>query len=132
MNFIPVTLEEEAGRLVAPLTATDGRRFAVPVTKKTQDLTPGRSLVMGIRPENLTDYQEGMQNWAHITPLTCIVKVVEPTGPDTLIYVDVNQTEIVCRACPDFAARAGEPMQLAFDTTKPFFFDPQTGLRVDQ
>ena len=131
MNFIPVTLEEKNGLIVAPLTTGEGRRFAVPVSKKSQELDARRNLIMGIRPENLTDFQEGMQTWKHITPLSCTVKVVEPTGPDTLVYVEVNQTEIVCRACPDYAARAGETMRLALDTTKPFFFDPQTGLRVD-
>jgi multiple sugar transport system ATP-binding protein len=60
-----------------------------------------------------------------------LIKVVEPTGPDTLVYVDVNQTEIVCRVSPDHTARAGEIMQRAFDITKPFFFDPQSGLRVE-
>ncbi|MGD9216612.1 MAG: TOBE domain-containing protein, partial [Desulfobacteraceae bacterium] len=131
MNFIPVTLTEENGRIVAPLTTGDDRRFAVPVTQNSGELKAGRNLIMGIRPENLTDFQEGMQNWEHITPLSCTVKVVEPTGPDTLVYVEINQTEIVCRACPDCAAKAGEKMRLALDTTKPFFFDPQTGLRVD-
>ena len=131
MNFIPVTLEEENGQIVAPLTTGEDCCFNVPVSKKIQGLNARRNLIMGIRPENLTDFQEGMQTWKHITPLSCTVKVVEPTGPDTLVYVEVNQTEIVCRACPDYAARAGETMRLALDTTKPFFFDPQTGLRVD-
>ena len=72
-----------------------------------------------------------MQNQAHIIPLNRTARVVEPTGPDTLIYVEVNQTEIVCRTSPDHAGRAGGTMQLAFDATKPFFFDPQTGLRAD-
>jgi len=131
MNFIPVTLETENDRLVAPLTTSDGQRIAVPVMKEARDLEPGRSLIMGIRPENLSDYREGMQNEAHILPLSCTARVVEPTGPDTLIYVEVNNTEIVCRTSPDHAARAGGTMELAFDATKPFFFHPQTGLRAD-
>ena len=59
------------------------------------------------------------------------MKVLEPTRPGHLLYVDVNSTEIVCRACPDSARRAGEIMTLAVDTTKPLFFDPQTGQRID-
>lgn len=131
MNFIPVTLEAENGHLVAPLTTEDGRRFALPVHKKNGGLTPGRDVIMGIRPENITDFQEGMETWGHITPLECAVKVLEPTGPDNLLYVEVNHTEIVCRACPDDTHRAGEVMKLAFDTTKPLFFDTQTEQRID-
>jgi multiple sugar transport system ATP-binding protein len=131
MNFIPVALEIENDRLVAPLTTGEGMRIAVPVMKEAQGLTPGRSLILGIRPENLSDYQEGMQNGEHIMPMSCTAKVVEPTGPDTLIYVEINQTEIVCRTNPDHAVRAGETIRLAFETTKLFFFDPETGLRAD-
>ena len=122
---------QENGQLVAPLVTGDGRRFVLPVPQKTDGLTPGRDVIMGIRPENITDFQEGMETWGHIVPLECPVKVLEPTGPDNLLYVEVNDTEIVCRACPDDAHRAGEMMKLAVDTTKPLFFDPQTGQRID-
>jgi multiple sugar transport system ATP-binding protein len=121
----------ENGQFVAPLVTGDGRRFVLPVPQKTDGLRPDRNVIMGIRPENITDFQEGMENWGHIVPLECRVKVLEPTGPDHLLYVDVNGTEIVCRACPDTARRAGEMMKLAVDTTKPLFFDPQTGQRID-
>jgi len=131
MNFIPVTLSTEKGQLVAPLVTGDGRRFVLPVPRKTAGLRPDRDVIMGIRPENITDFQEGMEIWGHIVPLEGRVKVLEPTGPDHLLYVDVNETEIVCRACPDSTRRAGEMMKLAIDTTKPLFFDPQTGQRID-
>ncbi len=130
MNFIPVTLESKNGQLVAPLTTDDGQRFAIPIGTTGAELDQGDAVIMGIRPENITDFQEGMDTWAHIAPLACKVKVMEPTGPDSLIYITVNQTDIVCRACPDFARRAGEVMKLAFDTTKPLFFDPQSGARI--
>ena len=131
MNFIPATLAKEDGRLVAPLVTGDGRRLALPVRPTVRTLDPGRKVIMGIRPENITDFQEGMDTWEHIAPLDCRVKVMEPTGPDNLIYVTVNGTEIVCRACPDYARGAGEMMKLAFDTTKPLFFDPETEQRID-
>jgi multiple sugar transport system ATP-binding protein len=86
---------------------------------------------MGIRPENITDFQEGMESWAHIAALECGVNVVEPTGPDTLVYTEVNSTQVVCRLCPDAAPQAGKTIRLAFDTTKPLFFDPETGNRIE-
>jgi len=131
MNFIPVTLDREGERLVAPLETEDGGRLALPVPQRAALLTPGRDVIMGIRPENITDFQDGMESWSHIVPLECPVKVVEPTGPDTLIHAAVNGTEIVCRSCPDYAGDAGETMKLACDTTKLLFFDPQTGQRID-
>jgi multiple sugar transport system ATP-binding protein len=130
MNFIPVTLARENDRLVAPLVTADGRRLTVPVRGSASAAPPAGGIIMGIRPENITDFQDGMGSGPHIRPLECEVKVVEPTGPDTLVYVEVNQTEIVCRICPDFAPRAGSMMRLAFDTTKTLFFDSATGGRI--
>ena len=131
MNFIPMSLARENGRLVAPLVTADGRRFAVPLPASAGALAPEREIVMGIRPENITDFQEGMESWTHIAALELGVNVVEPTGPDTLVYTEVNQTQIVCRLCPDAAPKAGDTIRLAFDTTKPLFFDPRTGKRVE-
>lgn len=132
MNFIPVTLEQENGRLVAPLVGENGGRFPIPVIREATGLKPGVKAIMGIRPENLTDFQEGMEEWEHIAPLELEVKVSEPTGPDTMIHALANGTDIVCRACPDFAGRTGELMKMAFDTTKPIFFDPETEKRIDK
>jgi multiple sugar transport system ATP-binding protein len=130
MNFIPVTLTRENGRLAAPLVTEDGSRLAVPVSNSSADLAPECKVIMGMRPENITDFQEGMENWPHILPLACEVQVVEPTGPDTLVYAEVNQTPIVCRLCPDAAPKAGQTIRLAFDSTKPLFFDPDAGRRI--
>jgi multiple sugar transport system ATP-binding protein len=131
MNFIPVSPARENGHLVAPLVTSDERRFNIPVPPASGALPPEREIIMGIRPENITDFQEGMESWAHIAALECGVNVVEPTGPDTLVYTEVNSTQVVCRLCPDAAPRAGKTIRLAFDTTKPLFFDPQTGNRID-
>jgi hypothetical protein len=59
------------------------------------------------------------------------VGVMKPTGPDNLVYVAVNGTEIVCRACPDDVRGAGEMMKPVFDTTKPLFFAPAAEKRID-
>ncbi len=131
MNFIPVTLQEESSQLVAPITTDAGHPCSVPVHKKGDGLHAGRKIILGIRPEYLTNFREDMQTSEHITPVNCTVKAVDPTGAGKLIYAEVNQTEIVFRASEDYTARAGETTRLAFDTSRPFFFDPETGRRMD-
>ena len=132
MNFIPADLEDENGRVVAKLTGSDGSAYALPVPRNGHDLNAGRKVIVGIRPENITDFQDGMTTWEHILPLDCEVKVNEPTGPDTLIHVEINGVDVVCRACPDYARNAGEVMRLALDTTKQHFFHPDTGERIGE
>jgi multiple sugar transport system ATP-binding protein len=131
MNFIPVTLKERDGRLVAPLQNSSGGQFDVPLPQSKGNQAD-RQVIFGIRPENITDFNEGLGQREQIFSIQAEVKVTEPTGPDTLVHIDLNQTEILCRSCPEFAARQGTEMTLALDTSKILLFDPQSEQRVDR
>lgn len=131
MNFIPVTLLQTDKGLAAPLTTPHKGTFHIPINQRGDGLAPGREVIMGIRPENVTDFQSGMPTGSHIVPLDCRVQVMEPTGPDTLLYVELNQTQVVCRVCPDAARKPGDSIRLGFDAAKPLFFDPADGRRID-
>ncbi|THB70727.1 MAG: sn-glycerol-3-phosphate ABC transporter ATP-binding protein UgpC [Desulfobulbaceae bacterium] len=130
MNFIPVKFEEQGGQRGATLTNTKDQTFFIPLTNGS-DYPVGQSAIMGIRPENITDTNEGLESRQQIIELVAEVKVTEPTGPDTLIHVEFNGTEVICRSCPEFAAEAGASMKFALDTTKILFFDPESGMRLD-
>ncbi|MEM8120383.1 TOBE domain-containing protein, partial [Morganella morganii] len=58
------------------------------------------------------------------------VEVLEPTGPDTLVFVTVNQVKVCCRLAPDVAPAAGSGMSLRFDPARVLLFDAQSGERV--
>src|SRR5262245_41037847 len=61
----------------------------------------------------------------------CCFASSEPTGPDTLVFSQINGKRVLCRVHPATNPRPGEEITLAFDLTKAVLFDPNTGGRVD-
>ncbi|MNP74170.1 hypothetical protein D3C76_1710050 [compost metagenome] len=58
------------------------------------------------------------------------MQVLEPTGPDTLAFVEINQTKVCVRLAPDAAPRVGEILDLQFAPDKVLLFDAQSGERL--
>ena len=58
------------------------------------------------------------------------VQVIEPTGPDLLVFVTLNQTKVCCRLAPDIACRVGDSLNLQFDPTRVLLFDAASGERL--
>jgi multiple sugar transport system ATP-binding protein len=58
------------------------------------------------------------------------VTVVEPTGADTIVFVNINGIEVTCRVHPDSAGKPGDVMTFVTDMSRVFFFDPDTGERI--
>lgn len=132
MNFIPVTVNCNGSGAGVTLRNEKGKNFTVKVpsdSPSSEGLAHGRELVLGIRPEHASAGFVG-RNDSSLEHMECQIKVVEPTGPDTLVYTEVNGEEMVCRVNPDLAGRSGENMPLALDMSKALFFDPKTELRI--
>jgi multiple sugar transport system ATP-binding protein len=87
-------------------------------------------IVLGLRPEQITQRVDGKVNNATNFVAPCLVEVVEPTGPDTLIFVRLNGRKVVCRVEPEAASDAGQNMELMFDVSKAVFFDGDSGARI--
>ncbi len=71
--------------------------------------------------------------WSCDTGLPSIraeVQVTEPTGPDTLVFVTLNDSKVCCRLAPDVAPQVGETLTLQFDPAKVLLFDAATGERL--
>jgi multiple sugar transport system ATP-binding protein len=58
------------------------------------------------------------------------VDVIEPTGPDTLLFAQVNGKRIVARVHPASNPQPASNMTLLFDVSKAVLFDPQTEDRL--
>jgi multiple sugar transport system ATP-binding protein len=86
----------------------------------------GSDVILGIRPEHITDAESARAG----VKLACTVEMVEPTGPDTLVFAIVNGVRITCRTHPRAGAVPGKPLALAFDLSKAVMFDPVTEQRL--
>ena len=86
----------------------------------------GKRIVLGIRPEDLEDAAFA----AGRSPvLETVCGLREALGSEVLLHFTVSPeaATFVARVHPQTAAREGEPLSLAVDTTHLHFFDPETG-----
>ena len=129
MNFIKtmVDLDEEQNPIIKVVgTADQEHHIRLPQSMRDQD---GKELVIGLRPEHITE-QEG-DDVSASTKLDLQLEVLEPTGPDTIAMVKVNDQEVACRLSPEFEVSIGQMAPLHFDLSKAVFYDAQTEARID-
>ncbi|KPB97000.1 MULTISPECIES: ABC transporter ATP-binding protein [Pseudomonas] len=125
MNFIPLRLQRKDGQLVALLDSGQAR-CELPVGVADAGLED-REIILGIRPEQIM-LAAGDQ--AGLPTIRAEVQVTEPTGPDTLVFVTLNQSKVCCRLAPDVAPQVGESLTLQFDPSKVLIFDAKSGERL--
>ncbi|MCX2688671.1 sn-glycerol-3-phosphate ABC transporter ATP-binding protein UgpC [Pseudomonas sp. DCB_AW] len=126
MNFIPARLARQEGRLLALLDSGQAR-CELPLGLASDELD-GREIILGIRPEQIA---MGTGEGNGLPGIRAEVQVTEPTGPDLLVFVTLNQTKVCCRLAPDVACRVGDSLNLQFDPARVLLFDAASGERLD-
>ncbi|WP_070886240.1 sn-glycerol-3-phosphate ABC transporter ATP-binding protein UgpC [Pseudomonas sp. D2-3] len=124
MNFIPVQLQRRDGQVWALLASSIGR-CELPLGELPEG-TEQRDMLLGVRPEQV----QLAAGAAQATALPAQVEVTEPTGPDTLVFVTVNDSKLCCRLAPDQAPPVGQHLELHIDASRALLFDAQSGERV--
>jgi multiple sugar transport system ATP-binding protein len=132
MNLIPCTVSEVNGGYGVQFDVEDGQCTILQVPTKRANLGSrlGRQVLVGLRPEHISDSLPDVEEDSQVHELDCTVKVVEPMGADTLVFVGINGREITSRVHPDSAGRPGDKMKLVLDMARVFIFDPETGERI--
>ncbi|WP_085673490.1 MULTISPECIES: ABC transporter ATP-binding protein [unclassified Pseudomonas] len=125
MNFIPVRLAKQDGRLLALLDSGQAR-CELPLGPASDELD-GRQIILGIRPEQIA---LGAGEGNGLPGIRADVQVTEPTGPDLLVFITLNQTKVCCRLAPDIACRVGDSLNLQFDPARVLLFDADSGERL--
>ncbi len=83
----------------------------------------GRDLLLGLRPEHL-DIRPGGDG------LVAEVDQIEPTGSETLVYLDHPAMRLSARTAPDTALSPGMQVGLRLLLERASFFDAETGLNL--
>src|SRR3984957_16625677 len=123
MNFIPCRLEQNGAGLkvrvndaiVLPGPAGPGPRCRPAV---------GRDLLLGLRPEHLTEPRRNAAEDGSEFSVT--LDVVEPLGMETMVFFPVNGQEICARVDPAAARGPGEQMRLSANVEHMHLIDPPT------
>jgi multiple sugar transport system ATP-binding protein len=132
MNLIEATVASDNGRSVLSL-ARSGEgdiRLPVPSSVAGQALGDSRKVILGIRPEAITDRDGADRNSSAVEIVEAHVEVVEPAGSDTFVVTHIGGKEVTARMRADADVRAGTRMPFAFNLDKAVLFDPGTGRRL--
>jgi multiple sugar transport system ATP-binding protein len=126
MNFVPCKLEEAGGRLQIRLS--DIIAFPLPAARaaRYQAVARNDKLLLGIRPEHITDARSHPQ--PGVETFDAVLDVIEPMGMETLIYFLIEGQEVCGRVNPNAGARAGAPLRLAVDLNNMHLLNEVTGV----
>ena len=133
MNLIPATLKVNDGVLNAEFSVGCGvdestqRAARMPLRGfNLSDLATipetGRSVLLGLRPEHMTDAGRMQGRGAR---LTVPVDLAESTGADTLVFTTLGGARCVCRLHPG-AVLGQDDVELAVDVAAAVLFDPES------
>jgi multiple sugar transport system ATP-binding protein len=138
MNFLSGKLVQHGAGLAFTLRHAD-RTTLLPLPAESMDAATqktwlDRDIVLGIRPEHVTDalsarHAETPGGYSP-SEVECMIELTEPTGPDTIAFTWINEFRATCRTHPRAEATPGKRMALAFDLSKAVLFDPVTELRI--
>ena len=127
MNFFDVTLSKEGQDVVAKF---GDNKIVVPpskIAKFTDESYIGKEVVMGIRPENISDGELALKTYPTAT-VSMDVEVTEQMGSETYLYMTTSGKDgnIIARVDPRTTSRAGDTVKVAFDVNHLHFFDKET------
>ena len=127
MNFFNVKLERQGQDVVALF---GDNKIVVPekkISKFTDESYIGKEVVMGIRPENISDDEAALAQFATAT-IDVDVEVTELMGSETYLYLSTTGKDgnIIARVDPRTSSKAGNKIKVAFDTNRLHFFDKET------
>ena len=124
MNFIEAKVLEQSGEIVL---AFNNEVIVLPKDKADivkEKLYIGKTVVMGIRPENIDDGIDFIEKHKNAV-IEAQVEVTELMGAETYIYMSKGDTNIVARVNGSSRAKAGDKIKIALDTNKIHIFDKE-------
>jgi multiple sugar transport system ATP-binding protein len=92
------------------------------------DAYVGKQVIVGLRPEHITDAQRAADGAAQT--VTVPVRIAEPTGADTLVTIELGEQTALARVHPQAYESGQSSMTVTLDTRKAVLFDVATEQRV--
>jgi multiple sugar transport system ATP-binding protein len=134
MNLVPVEVIAGNGAGAAVSLARDGREpILLPVGEGHPGLRAraGKKVVLGIRPEAVTDVDGADRHARNVVRVPCTAEVVEPAGSDTYVVAHLGGRDFTARMRSDADVEPKTETVFAFNMDRATFFDPETEKRID-
>ena len=130
MNVVPAKVDMENGKPVALVKLEDGSTSSLPFSQDNLAAWDGKDILLGIRPETITDEDAADRKSSNIARLTNRVVVTEPAGSDTFVSMSLGGQDVIARMRSDAEVKPGEDFTFAVNMEKAVAFDPQTEARI--
>jgi multiple sugar transport system ATP-binding protein len=132
MNLVPAKVRSEDGRTVVALARANENDLILDPGPASERLgrVIGQEVLLGIRPEAITDHDGADRNAKTLVDADCHVEVVEPAGSDTFVVTQLGGKHVIARMRSDAAVRGGQRAPFTFNMDKAVFFDPRSEQRV--
>ena len=129
MNFMDALVNVNGN----DVTLTVGEHvLKVPASKKQALIDgdyDGKTVVLGIRPEDVHDSQAFISN-SPDSVIKSKIKVYELLGAEVFLYFDLERTQMTARVNPRTTLRTGDDAIFALDMEKIHLFDKDTELTI--
>jgi multiple sugar transport system ATP-binding protein len=116
-RFLPCRLEAEGDALYV---RGDGFSVQVPDTRRAGLANADRAaMTLGVRPEDIAIHGDGT--------IPAVVDIVEPLGPENVVYLRCGSERITARTPPDTAIAGGDNVRLGINAARMHLFDAASG-----
>ncbi len=130
MNVMPARVVMQDGAPHARITDAQGAEVLLRFCQANMADWAGKEVLLGIRPEGMTDPEGADRNSKGIVPLHNQIGVTEPAGADTFVTMTLCGKDVVARMRADVHAAPGAMFTFAVNMEKAVAFDPKTEMRI--
>ena len=130
MNMVDAVVDVKGNDVYLKIGSTASIKLpAAKAEKLIKGGYAGKTVVMGIRPEDLKD-EEVLVNMADEAILEAKIEVYELLGAEVFLYFTVEGSNFTARVNPRTTARTGDTVKFALDVDKIHVFDKETELTI--
>ena len=130
MNMVDAVVEKKGDDVYLAIGKTASIKLPVGKAKKLVDGGyVGKTVVMGIRPEDLKDEEVALAV-ANEATIEAKIEVYELLGAEVFLYFDIEGANFTARVNPRTTARTGDTVKFALDVEKIHVFDKETELTI--
>jgi len=127
MNFIDAVVKAEGDKVTLNFDKTS---IVLPAEKAAKvKAYDGKTVVMGIRPEHISDSEAALAEFKDSTFETDLTGY-ELLGAESLLYYSIGGTTMTAKVESSSKARYGDHVKLALDPAKVHVFDKETELTI--
>ena len=130
MNLFPARVVAHEGAPAAEVALDGGARVRIPFAPGRMEGQEGREIILGIRPEAITDRDGADRNSRAVHVVESVVEITEPAGSDTFVMTHMGGKDVTGRFRADVRVGPGDRFPFAINMEKAVAFDPKTEMRI--